>query len=129
MKTSIKRSVTAGILTLCMVLTMCTTALASVMYTGIGSIAADLSISPSGYASCYGYVINYNGYSSALKMELKRDGTTIKTWTTSGSGTVKLDKGYYVTTGHTYKVVVTASVRNSSGTVGIYTANSANVTY
>ena len=82
-------------------------------YTGIFQFAVDLDISSSGYASCYGYVAPSSGYSVDLTMELQRDGTTIKSWTASGSTTFSMDKGYYVTKGHDYQVVLTANVKNS----------------
>lgn len=100
------------------------------MYTGISSLVCEISISQNGCASCYGRAINYTGYSTTLRMDLRRDGTTIKSWTTSGSGLVSLDKDYYVVSGHSYRVVVVATVKNSSGTtVGTYTADTRAVAY
>lgn len=100
------------------------------MYTGIAALMCDISISNNGRASCYGRAVNYAGYSTTLRMDLKRDGGAIKSWTTSGSGVVTLDKDYYVLSGHSYYAVVVATVKNSSGaTVGTYTAYSATVSY
>lgn len=100
------------------------------MYTGISTLACNIDISQNGCASCYGMAINYTGYSTTLRMDLKRDGAAIKSWTTSGSGIVKLDKDYYVLSGHSYRVDVVATVKNSSGTtVGIYTGHTGTVTY
>ena len=50
-------------------------------------------------------------------MKLQRDGRTIKTWTDSGSKGFDILKTYYVTPGHDYQVVVTATVYNSSGKI------------
>ena len=57
-----------------------------------------------------------------LTMELQRsrDDTswdTVKTWDTSGSGTIYLDKDWYVTSGYSYRVHVTAEVYSSNGTL------------
>lgn len=63
------------------------------------------------------YVSSRSGYSVDLKMKLQRDGRTIKTWTDSGSKGFDILKTYYVTPGHDYQVVVTATVYNSSGKI------------
>ena len=94
----------------------CTTALAvqsdqiHLMYTGIFSLTTTLNISASGAASCYGSVIARNGYTVNLTVELKRDGSTIKTWTDSGSGAVVASGTYFVTPGHTYVVTTSAEI-------------------
>lgn len=84
-------------------------------YTGISSIAAGLTINNVGCATCSGGAVTYSGYSVDLTMKLQRDGTTIKTWTTSGSPVVSLSKDYYVTSGHNYQVVTSVDVYNSKG--------------
>ena len=100
------------------------------MYTGLASLSCNIDISANGCASCFGRAINYNGYSTTLRMDLKRDGAAIKSWTTSGSGIVTLDKDYYVLSGHSYRVDVVATVKNSSGTtVGIYSTYTGTVSY
>lgn len=124
MRKHIVRSMVAGFAMLCLfaAIPMITAAAKNVdesaiqpRYTGIFQFAVDLDISSSGYASCYGYVAPSSGYSVDLTMELQRDGTTIKSWTDSGSTTFSIDKGYYVTKGHDYQVVLTADVKNSKG--------------
>ena len=84
-------------------------------YTGIRSIVSDLSISTVGEASCRGKVTLESGYTADLQVELKRDGTTIKTWTSSGSGNISAGGTYYVTSGHTYIVTTTATVYDKNG--------------
>lgn len=86
-------------------------------FTGISSIAVALDISSTGRASCYGNVSPNKGYSVDLTLELQRDGETIKTWTASGSRDFSIDKIYYVLSGYEYQTVVTATIKNSSGTV------------
>ena len=52
-----------------------------------------------------------------MTMELKRGSTTIKTWDTSGSLVVEMEKTYYVVSGYIYQVVATIEVKDSHGTV------------
>lgn len=84
-------------------------------YTGVSSISAGLTIDNAGCANCSGSAMTYSGYSVNLSMKLQRDGTTIKTWSTSGSTFVPLSKSYYVTSGHNYQVVTSVDVYNSKG--------------
>ena len=93
-------------------------------------MAASLDISSSGCASCYGRVTPYSGYKVTLEVELQRDGKTIKSWSDTNKDTFSIDEIYYVTPGHDYQVVVTATVYNSSGRiVETPTTDSAVVSY
>ena len=96
-------------------------------YTGIFRFSVDLDITKAGYASCYGSVSPNTGYSVDLTVELRQDGTTIKSWTESNSTTFSIDKGYFVVKGHDYQVVATASVKNSNGVVVSTPSLSSNV--
>ncbi len=84
---------------------------------GITNITSKLTISDAGCARCSGLVSVRDGYTVDLTVELKQDGTTIKTWTGSGSGTFDAGGIYYVASGHTYVVTATATVYNSSGKI------------
>lgn len=125
MKMNTVKSIIATALVLCLVSLMCVTALAAdeerenggTRYTGAFDCFAGLAISSWGKASCSSFVDCKTGYSASLTMELKRGSTTIKTWTTSGSGMVTLDKTYYVVSGYTYQVVATIEVKDSHGVV------------
>lgn len=86
-------------------------------YTGVATLAASLDISKSGCASCYGYAKALTGYTADLRVELQQDGDTIKTWTASGTKDIEILKEYWVASGHDYQVVVSATVRNSSGKI------------
>lgn len=86
-------------------------------YTGIFNISPTLNISTSGAASCYGAVMVRSGYTADLTVELKQDGTTIKTWTDSGSGSIRVQGTYYVISGHDYVVTTTAIVYDSNNRV------------
>lgn len=108
--------------TVCILLTLTAFAYANeasrenpLRYTGISGISAGLTISNIGGATCTGDAITYSGYSVDLTMELQRDGSTIKTWSKSGSTVVSLSKTYYVTSGHNYQVVTSVDVYNSKG--------------
>lgn len=84
---------------------------------GLTSLRSTLDISAGGAASCNGRVVVKSGYTVNLKVELKQDGTTIKTWTSSGSGTVTGGGIYYVTSGHDYVVTATATVYDKDGSL------------
>lgn len=86
-------------------------------YIGVAQLSATLNISSNGAASCGGKAILWNGYTVDVKVELKQDGTTIKTWTSSGSGIVSAGGTYYVTSGHEYVVITTATVYDSDGNI------------
>ena len=120
MKRTLGKSVSVILVLACMLSAFCIGARAVEVepcYTGIMSLSATLDISSGGQASCYGYVSSRSGYSVDLKMKLQRDGRTIKPWTDSGSKGFDILKTYYVTPGHDYQVVVTATVYNSSGKI------------
>lgn len=133
MKKRITRCVSLSLVLACIVATLCIVASAAEIaprYSGIFAVNADLNVSSSGRADCYGYVMIKDGYSVDLTVALQRDGVTIKSWSDSGSDEVEIEKTYYVTPGHDYQVVVTAVVRNSGGwIVERPSANSAIVPY
>ncbi len=87
------------------------------LYTGIASVTSRLTISDAGGASCSGKVMLWDDYTADVTVELKRDGTTIKTWTSSGSGMVSAGGTYYVASGHEYVVTTTATVYDSNGKI------------
>ena len=82
--------------------------------TGIDLQSASLTIDDNGRALCGCSVLAKPGYSIDVTMALEQDGTTIKTWTGSGSR-VDLSKPYYVASGHDYQVVVTTRVETLEG--------------
>ena len=79
-------------------------------FSGISQMSSALTISSTGGANCKGSAIALSGYTVDLTVELKQDGVTIKTWTSSGSGTVSAGGTYYVMSGHDYVVTTTADV-------------------
>lgn len=129
MKRRTMRSLFRGVLLVCLVMTSFAVSASAVVisppevmpqYTGIADLKADLNINDDGCATCYGYVQIKGGYTVALKMKLVRDGIVIKTWNASDNSTFDLEKDYYVTDvsgDHDYQVIVTATVKNSAGTI------------
>lgn len=114
------RSVISAVLLVCILASSFVAAKAteiSPRYTGITVLTSGLTISDVGKATCNGKVMLRNGYTADLTVELKRDGTTIKTWTASGTEMVSVSGTYYVLSGHTYVVTTSATVYDANGTV------------
>lgn len=86
-------------------------------YIGLTRLSSSLTISTTGQAVCTGRAYVRNGYTADVKVELKEDGTTIMTWTNSGSNTVSAGGTYGVQSGHNYMVTTTATVYGSNGKV------------
>ncbi len=86
-------------------------------YTGVSRIYSALKISEAGAASCSGSANIRSGYTADIDVELKRDGTTIKTWTSSGTNYISAGSTYFVTSGHSYVVTTTVTVYDSNGTI------------
>jgi len=89
-------------------------------YVNIALFATSIDINDNGKASCHSYVETANStYTIYLSIGLQRykDGawTTIKSWSTSGTGDAELDKSYYVTSGYYYRTAATATVYTSGG--------------
>lgn len=84
-------------------------------YTGIAMVSSTLNISSNGAAVCGGKTSVRSGYTVDLTVELKQDGSEIKTWKSSGSGIVTAGGTYYVMSGHEYVVTTTVEVYNSAG--------------
>lgn len=89
-------------------------------YVNISVFTASVGVNGSGKASCYSNVITANStYTIYLNNVLQRykDGywTNVKSWSTSGTGDVTLDKSWYVTSGYYYRTAATATVYTSGG--------------
>jgi len=89
-------------------------------YTRISKINITFDISSAGKSSCYCKVTTIDWADDIdLTMELQRleDGgwTTIKTWTNSGTGSVPLDKIWYVLSGYDFRLKITAKVYDAKG--------------
>ena len=86
-------------------------------YTGVLNFSSGLTISSLGKASCSGDATLRNGYTADITVELKQDGSTIKTWTSSGSTMISAGGSYYVASGHSYVVTTTVTVYDSNGVI------------
>ena len=89
-------------------------------YVNIMYFNASCGVNSSGKASCYSFVETANtSHTIYLGLALQRykDGawTTIKSWSSSGSGEVEMDKSWYVTSGYYYRTAATATVYTSGG--------------
>ncbi len=112
------RSALAFFLALALLVVGATTAFAvQPRYTGIIYMYSGLQISSTGRATCEGKVFLREDYTADVTVELKRDGTVIKTWTASGSGNVSAGGAYYVTSGHEYVVTTTIEAYDANGTL------------
>jgi hypothetical protein len=104
-------------------------------FSRIDTLSLDFSISSSGKSTSYGSVKLSNSTDTVeLTLDLQQSSgsswSTIKTWSTSGSNKVTLEKDWYVASGYNYRLAVTANVYNSSGSlVEIAVAYSAIVSY
>ena len=90
-------------------------------FVDIRMISTSIDVNSSGKASCYTFVDTANSsYTINISMSLQRykngGWTNVKTWTTSGTGEVSLDKSYYVSSGYYYRTAVAATVYTSGGT-------------
>ena len=93
MKRYVKRCMGLALVLVCLISATQVSAFANEItprYVGISLIAADLDISTSGRASCYGYANVLSGYSADLTVSLQRDGKTIKSWSDSGEDEVEI---------------------------------------
>lgn len=88
------------------------------------NVTAILSIDSSGNATCQGRIIpKESSYSCSITVQLKRKSgstwTTVATWSDSGKGLSGASAGgtRSVSSGYSYKVSVSATVKNASGDV------------
>jgi len=90
-------------------------------YIGMSSLYVTVDVTSYGRADCFGEAVIRDGYKCDLELYLLQsdDGenfSTIKTWTTSGTGTVNLDKMWYVDEGYYYQTCVYVTVYTANGT-------------
>ncbi|ADY54476.1 hypothetical protein Sgly_0105 [Syntrophobotulus glycolicus DSM 8271] len=89
-------------------------------YVYLSSIGSGLSIK-NGYATCSGYLNLLENYNSSITIRLQRSTISsgwadVKSWSSSfsGVGSHSLEKGYYVSSGYTYRVMTIAQVKSGS---------------
>jgi hypothetical protein len=102
-------------------------------YARLSEFRGKLSISTSGLADCYGRAdLLYITDSVVLTMDLQRSTngvtwTSYKTWSTSGSSSVELEKYCCVTSGYYYQVAATAKVYDSAGSLTETSSTTSNI--
>ena len=86
-------------------------------YDVIKSIRSNLEINRSGKATCSASVRTSSvDYTINVTCTLyKSDGSVVKSWSTTGKGTVSMEKNWYVTSGSSYQVEASATVYDSTG--------------
>lgn len=89
-------------------------------YVNIRAFTASIDISSSGKAECYTYIKTANSsYSITVNMVLQRyvndSWTTVKSWTSSGTGSLIMDKSYYITGDYYYRTGAAATIRDENG--------------
>lgn len=85
-------------------------------YKEIANITSSLIISETGRATCEGKAAMWeDDFIVTVTVELKQDGETIKTWTSTGTGIIPAGGIYYVPKGHTYVVTTTVTVCDADG--------------
>lgn len=101
-------------------------------FVNISLMSASIDVTSSGKALPYSYVKTANStYTIYLNMSLQRyvngGWSDVKSWSTSGTGDVELDKSYYVTPGYYYRTATAATVYTSGGsyveTAYVYSQN------
>ena len=89
-------------------------------YTGMSSLVVDITVTSYGRADCSAEAQIRDGYKCDLELYLMQssDGnnwTTIKDWSTSGTGTVTLEKMWYIDSGYYYKTCAYVAVYTTGG--------------
>lgn len=119
----------------CITTTLSNAAAIEPRYVGLSSLIVSFDISSSGLSVSYGSASLRSGYTADLSLELQRSSngyswSTIKDWSTSGSGKITLEKSYYVVAGYDYRAKCSVQVYDSHGNlVDSDTAYSATVSY
>ena len=89
-------------------------------YVDIETLWAILNIGSSNEATCSSFVRSATFTNTVyLTMKLQqlsgKNWSDIKTWSASGTGSISLTRRYYVTSGYSYRLKVTATVYTSAG--------------
>jgi len=89
-------------------------------YVNVSVFTASIDITSSGKAMCYAYVKTADpNYTISMNMALQRYAnggwSTVKSWTSSGTGSVTMDKSYYITGDYYYHTAATATVWDEDG--------------
>ena len=100
----------------------------------VASCSIALTISSKGLATCTSNMILRDGVTAEMTVTLynstdKKSWDYVKSWDTSGSLALALEKSYYVMSGHYYKAVLSADIYNSSGSLVESITSTSNIHY
>lgn len=100
----------------------------------VNSCSIALVISDNGLATCASTVVLRSGVTAEMTVTLykstdKKSWDYVKSWDTSGSSALGLEKNYYVMSGYYYKSVLDADIYNSSGSLVESITSTSNIRY
>ena len=103
-------------------------------YDYVSSCSISLNISSRGLATCTSDISLRRGVNAEMTVTLykstdKKSWDYVKSWDTSGSLALALEKSYYVMSGHYYKAVLSADIYNSSGSLVESLTSTSNIHY
>lgn len=100
-------------------------------YIGVEDVISTLYINSSGQANVYGRLKVNPGYSADVTVTLCKDsGSSVQSWSCPGGENMEIQECRYVASGHSYQVILSATIYNSSGrVVDTVTKDSAVVRY
>ncbi len=92
------------------------------------------TVASKGLATCTSNMILRDGVTAEMTVTLynstdKKSWDYVKSWDTSGSFSLLLEKSYYVMSGHYYKAVLSADIYNSSGSLVESITSTSNIRY
>lgn len=100
----------------------------------VNSCSIFLSITNKGLATCTSNIVLRDGVTAEMTVTLynstdKKSWDYVKSWDTSGSLALALEKSYYVMSGYYYKAVLSADIYNSSGSLVESISSTSNIHY
>lgn len=104
-------------------------------YDYVSIVGASISIGTLGKAVASGFVFYTGNYDSTLTIAIQRlngnSWSTVKSWseTFTGRGQHSMEEEYYVTSGHTYRVLTTVAIKSGSTVLETASTTSSQVSY
>lgn len=87
-------------------------------YVGVDSVISTLYISSSGRADVGGQLEVIPGYTASVTVTLYKDSNPfVQSWSSSGRGSIYVQKSHYVASGHDYYVTLSATIYDRNGKV------------
>ena len=103
-------------------------------FDNVASCSIFLSITSKGLATCTSDMTLRSGVTAEMTVTLykstdKKSWDYVKSWDTSGSSMLMIEKSYYVMSGYYYKSVLSADIYNSSGSLVESISSTSNIHY